>query len=91
MSLSHLLHQVRACTVCGDLPLGPRPVLQIARSARLLIVGQAPGRKVHETGVPWNDASGERLRHWMGIDRSAFYDKSYQSSELMTRLPIAAG
>lgn len=75
MSLNRVLHRVRACTVCGDLPLGPRPVLQVARSARLLIVGQAPGRKVHETGVPWNDASGERLRHWMGIDRSAFYDK----------------
>jgi uracil-DNA glycosylase len=75
MSLSRLLHQVRACTACVDLPLGPRPVLQIARSARLLIVGQAPGRKVHETGVPWNDASGERLRQWAGIDRSAFYDE----------------
>jgi uracil-DNA glycosylase len=74
MSLDRLLHEVRACTACADLPLGPRPVLQVARSARLLIVGQAPGRKVHETGVPWNDASGERLRRWMGIDRSVFYD-----------------
>ena len=75
MSLDRLLQDVRACTACADLPLGPRPVLQVARSARLLIVGQAPGRKVHETGVPWNDASGERLRHWMGLDRSAFYDE----------------
>ena len=74
MSLDQLLHEVRSCTACADLPLGPRPVLQVARSARLLIVGQAPGRKVHETGVPWNDASGERLRQWMGIDRSIFYD-----------------
>ncbi|MBI2738711.1 MAG: uracil-DNA glycosylase family protein [Rhodospirillales bacterium] len=76
MSLKRLLCRVRACTVCADgLPLGPRPVLQIASSARLLIVGQAPGRKVHETGVPWHDASGERLRDWMGIDRAAFYDE----------------
>lgn len=77
MSLDHLLHEVRACATCADLPLGPRPVLQIATSARLLIVGQAPGRKVHETGVPWNDASGERLRHWMEIDRSVFYDDEW--------------
>jgi uracil-DNA glycosylase len=73
-SFDRLLHQVRACTACADLPLGPRPVLQVTRSARVLIVGQAPGRKVHETGVPWNDASGDRLREWMGIDRSVFYD-----------------
>lgn len=77
MSLEHLLHRVRACTVCAAaLPLGARPVVQLASSARLLIVGQAPGRKVHETGVPWNDASGDRLRDWMGLDRSAFHDES---------------
>jgi uracil-DNA glycosylase len=76
MSLPRLLRRVRACTVCAaGLPLGPRPVLQIAASARLLIVGQAPGRKVHESGVPWDDASGERLRQWMGIDRTTFYDE----------------
>ena len=76
MSLDRLMRDVRACTACVDLPLGPRPVLQIAKSARLLIVGQAPGRKVHESGVPWDDASGERLRHWMGIDQAAFYDEA---------------
>jgi uracil-DNA glycosylase len=76
MSLRNLLHEVRGCTVCaGTLPLGPRPVLQIARSARLLIVGQAPGRKVHETGIAWNDPSGDRLRDWLELDQSTFYDE----------------
>ena len=66
---------MRACRACeAHLPLGPRPVLQAHESARILVVGQAPGRRVHETGIPWNDASGERLRAWMGIDRHTFYD-----------------
>jgi len=70
-----LLAEVRACTQCASfLPLGPRPVLQIHPSARILIVGQAPGRKVHETGLPFNDASGDRLRDWLGISRETFYD-----------------
>ena len=70
-----LLRRVRACTVCAaHLPLGPRPVLQAPPLARLLIAGQAPGRKVHESGVPFDDASGERLRDWMGVSREAFYD-----------------
>ena len=56
------------------MPLGPRPVLQVAVTARLLIVGQAPGSKVHRSGVPWNDASGDRLREWLKLDRSVFYD-----------------
>jgi uracil-DNA glycosylase len=65
----------RACTICkAYLPLGPRPVFQIAPTARILIVGQAPGRRVHETGITFNDPSGDRLRTWMGIDREAFYD-----------------
>ena len=65
----------RSCDICkAHLPLGPRPVFQIAQTARILIVGQAPGRRVHETGVPFNDPSGERLRSWMGIDRTVFYD-----------------
>jgi uracil-DNA glycosylase len=59
-----------------DLPLGPRPVFRASPTARVLIAGQAPGTKVHETGVPWNDASGERLRIWLGMDRAAFYDES---------------
>jgi uracil-DNA glycosylase len=73
--LPGLLQQVRACTICtAQLPLGPRPVLQLAASARILIAAQAPGRKVHESGLPFDDASGERLRQWLGINREAFYD-----------------
>jgi uracil-DNA glycosylase len=76
MSLTSLLREVRACTVCDRvLPLGARPIVQLARSARLLIVGQAPGRRVHESGIAWNDASGERLRGWMRLDRAIFYDE----------------
>ncbi len=70
-----LLEDVRACTLCSDhLPLGARPVLQVDPSARILVAGQAPGSKVHASGVPFDDASGERLRAWMGIDRDCFYD-----------------
>ncbi|HAJ19751.1 MAG TPA: hypothetical protein DCL95_06765, partial [Rhodospirillaceae bacterium] len=75
MSLNALLKEVRACTLCADqLPLGPRPVVRMTQSARLLIIGQAPGTKVHETGIPWNDPSGQRLRDWMQIDPDLFYD-----------------
>ena len=75
--LQHLLREVRACTACAEqLPLGPRPVLRLATSSRLLLVGQAPGTRVHETGVPWNDPSGDRLRDWMGLSRDVFYDES---------------
>jgi uracil-DNA glycosylase len=74
-SLATLLTEVRACTLCAaHLPLGPRPIVQMHASARILIVGQAPSRKVHETGVPWNDASGERLRAWLGLSSQKFYD-----------------
>lgn len=70
-----LLTQVHACTLCKDhLPLGPRPVLQIGPEARILIVGQAPGIKAHESGLPFNDASGDRLRQWLGVTRDEFYD-----------------
>ena len=66
MPLKLLLREVRACRICeADLPFGPRPVLQLASTARLLIIGQAPGSKVHQTGIPWNDASGDRLRDWL--------------------------
>jgi uracil-DNA glycosylase len=76
-ALPRLLAEIRACRICAEsLPLGPRPVVQAAASARLLIVGQAPGAKVHASGVPWDDASGERLRGWLGIDRETFYDAS---------------
>ncbi len=74
-SLTSLLREVRACTLCAEhLPLGPRPVVQAHSSARMLVAGQAPGRKVHETGLPFNDASGDRLRQWLGISRETFYD-----------------
>jgi uracil-DNA glycosylase len=59
---------------CTDLPLGPRPVFRVAATARLLVIGQAPGTKVHATGIPWNDPSGDRLRAWLGMSRDAFYD-----------------
>jgi len=75
-SLVALLKEVRACELCaGSLPLGPRPVLQCHRSAQILVAGQAPGKKVHETGIPFNDASGDRLRSWLGISRDTFYDE----------------
>jgi uracil-DNA glycosylase len=74
-SLPGLFRNIRACNHCADaLPCGPRPVVQAHRSARLRIVGQAPGRKVHETGIPWNDASGVRLRNWLGLSPGQFYD-----------------
>lgn len=73
-----LLKEVRACEVCANsLPHGVRPVVQVDSRARILIAGQAPGRKVHESGVPFNDASGDRLRNWMGIDKEIFYDASH--------------
>jgi len=73
--MSTLAGRAAACQVCAaDLPLGPRPVFQAHQAARLLIAGQAPGRKVHETGVPFDDASGDRLRDWLGIDKATFYD-----------------
>jgi uracil-DNA glycosylase len=75
MSCAALLTDVRSCTICAaHLPHGVRPVLQIDPQARVLIAGQAPGRKVHETGVPFNDPSGERLRQWMGVTSDTFYD-----------------
>lgn len=76
-SLDALLRDVRACRICeGVLPLGPRPVLRASVTARILVVGQAPGTRVHETGVPWNDPSGDRLRAWMDVDRETFYDEA---------------
>ena len=75
--LEALVAAARACRVCAEhLPHGPRPVLRARTSARLLIVGQAPGTRVHETGVPWNDPSGDRLRHWLDLEPTAFYDEA---------------
>jgi uracil-DNA glycosylase len=75
--LTSLLAEIRACRLCeAHLPLGPRPVLRARASARILIAGQAPGARVHESGIPWDDRSGERLRAWMGLDRETFYDET---------------
>ncbi len=79
-----LIAEVRACTICAaHLPHGVRPVVQFHPDARLLIAGQAPGRKVHASGIPFDDVSGNRLRDWMGIDRDVFYDP-----ELVALLPM---
>ncbi len=76
-ALPALLTRVRACRECtANLPLGPRPVVRAAGGARLMIIGQAPGTRVHETGIPWNDKSGERLRDWLDLSPEAFYDES---------------
>jgi uracil-DNA glycosylase len=76
-SLLRLLSDIRACRLCAaHLPHGPRPVLHVSAAARLFIVGQAPGLRVHETGLSFNDRSGDRLRDWMGIGRAEFYDES---------------
>ena len=73
--LEQLLAEIRACRVCqNELPLGCNPVIQAASSAKILIIGQAPGAKVHQTSVPWNDPSGQRLRQWLQIDSDTFYD-----------------
>ena len=75
--LELLLKDVRSCRLCeAHLPLGPRPVLRASETARLLIVGQAPGTLVHGSGIPWSDASGMRLRDWLHLDRDHFYDES---------------
>lgn len=75
--LDLLLREVRACRLCEQhLPMGPKPVLRASETARLLIVGQAPGTLVHASGIPWNDASGMRLRGWLGVDRGTFYDEA---------------
>ena len=76
LPLHEFLPRVRACTLCAPfLPLGPRPVLQAGAGARILIASQAPGRKVHASGVPFDDASGERLREWLQMPREVFYDE----------------
>jgi uracil-DNA glycosylase len=76
-ALDALVHDVRACRACADhLPLGPRPILHVSPTARLLIASQAPGTKVHEKGISFWDASGERLRDWLGMDKALFYDTS---------------
>ena len=77
MSFEALLEEVRSCRICADeLPLGARPVFQLSSTARILIASQAPGTKVHASGIPFDDPSGERLRDWMGVSEELFYDRS---------------
>jgi len=73
--LQRLTVNIRSCTLCEQhLPYNPNPIVRPSTSAKILIIGQAPGTKVHETGLSWNDASGNKLREWMGVDRDLFYD-----------------
>lgn len=75
--MESLLQEIRQCTLCAErLPLGPRPVIQAEKTAKVLIIGQAPGSKVHASGIPWDDPSGRRLREWLAIDDATFYDPS---------------
>jgi uracil-DNA glycosylase len=74
-SLSRVAREAKACRLCHE-RLEPRPVFRVGAAARLLVVGQAPGRRVHETGLPWNDPSGDVLRAWLKLDRDTFYDTS---------------
>ncbi|WP_427982123.1 uracil-DNA glycosylase family protein [Agarivorans sp.] len=71
--LASLLKEIYACQLC-QAQLSPRPVLQVASEAKILIIGQAPGSKVHQSGIPWDDVSGQRLREWMGVNEQQFYD-----------------
>lgn len=74
-TIKALRQRIAACTLCAaHLPLGPRPVARFSATSRILIIGQAPGTKVHLSGVPWDDDSGDRLREWLGIDKATFYD-----------------
>lgn len=83
-SFDEYLTTVRSCSLCAEhLPLGPRPVVQASPNSKILVVGQAPGTKVHETGIPFNDPSGDRLREWMAVSREEFY-----SPELIALVPM---
>lgn len=73
-ALERLAGEVRLCRACGDLPLGPRPILRVSETATVLIASQAPGTLVHASGTPWTDASGHRLRGWLGLNEDEFYD-----------------
>lgn len=73
--MNPLLKKIKACEICKDnLPFPPKPILNFETQARILVVGQAPGVRAHESGIPWNDASGERLRGWLGVTKEQFYN-----------------
>lgn len=74
--LQQLLQQIHSCNLCQEfLPLGTNPVLRVSTQSKILIVGQAPGIRVHKTSIPWNDPSGDKLREWLGVDKEVFYDE----------------
>lgn len=78
--MEHLLKSIASCSECvPHLPLGPNPVVRAHPGSRIIIIGQAPGIKVHKTGIPWNDKSGDNLRNWMGISKNTFYDITFAS------------
>jgi uracil-DNA glycosylase len=73
--MNKLLEEIRGCTICkAHLPLGPRPILSVHPKSKIIIIGQAPGAKVHASGIPWDDASGNELRRWLGVSKEEFYD-----------------
>ncbi|PCJ95271.1 MAG: IclR family transcriptional regulator [Flavobacteriaceae bacterium] len=75
--MKNLLTEIRSCTICEEyLTLGPRPIVTANKEARIVIIGQAPGTKVHQTGVPWDDPSGKQLRKWLGVSDAFFYDET---------------
>jgi uracil-DNA glycosylase len=74
-AMENLLAEIRACQICRDhLPLGTRPIVQFSTKSRILLIGQAPGARVHASGIPWDDTSGDTLRQWLGVDKSHFYN-----------------
>lgn len=74
--MQDLLHNIRNCSLCkAHLPLGPRPVVTAHQDSKIVIIGQAPGTKVHASGIPWDDASGKQLRKWLGVTEEEFYDE----------------
>lgn len=78
--MSRLFNEIRSCTICSEhIPLGPRPVFSVSAKSKVLIIGQAPGTRVHATGIPWNDPSGDELRRWLNVDRETFYNTDYFS------------
>lgn len=82
--MEKLLSEIRDCTVCSEhLPLGPRPIVSAHLKSRIAIIGQAPGTKVHKTGIPWDDPSGRQLRTWLGVSDKEFYDE-----ELFALIPM---
>ena len=72
--MERLVAEISRCSVCTDLPLGPRPVIAVSRASKIAIIGQAPGTKVHASGIPWDDQSGRNLRTWLGVDEQTFYN-----------------